>query len=237
MLSMNTETYYRLLNWGLKLAGGAGSACGVKQGPVGHNRAYVQVDKDADMDRFYETWKTGRNFVTNGPMIFLKTKDGHGPGDEIHLDSPGATINVQVKVLSDPCLQQVDIVQNGLVIKQMQGRDAREFDHRFALPIQQSCWLAARCTARDDHLPDKVLQAYNVGPNLRSSRLRFAHTSPVYVTVGNQPVYVKESVREGLKMLDQLEAYGKQTAAPKYLGAFLTAVREARDILKNRMNP
>jgi hypothetical protein len=41
MMQMNTDTYYRLLNWGLHLATGAGSACGVKQNPVGYNRAYV----------------------------------------------------------------------------------------------------------------------------------------------------------------------------------------------------
>ncbi len=42
MLQMNTDTYYRLLNWGLRLAAGAGSAIGVKQVPMGYNRAYVK---------------------------------------------------------------------------------------------------------------------------------------------------------------------------------------------------
>lgn len=52
MMQMNTETYYRLLNWGLRLAAGAGSATGVKQVPVGYNRAYVQVDRAATLRQF-----------------------------------------------------------------------------------------------------------------------------------------------------------------------------------------
>ena len=44
MLRMNTDTYYRLLNCGLRLAAGAGTATGVKQAPVGYNRVYVRAD-------------------------------------------------------------------------------------------------------------------------------------------------------------------------------------------------
>jgi hypothetical protein len=235
MLQMNTDTYYRLLNWGLKLAAGAGSACGVKQVPVGYNRSYVQVEEDATLDRFYQVWKAGSNFVTNGPMIFLKTKHGHGPGDEIHLKHAGGKLDFQVRVLSGQPLQQVEIIRNGRVIDQVQARGQRKIEHACTLPVQRSCWMAVRCTARDDHLPDEELKAYGTGPALRFSRLRFAHTSPVYVTVANRPAVVAESVEEGLKMLDQLEAYARTNAAPEFLGSFLEATGQAREILRDRI--
>ena len=41
MMFMNTDTYYRILNWGLHLVAGAGSATGAKEVPVGYNRTYV----------------------------------------------------------------------------------------------------------------------------------------------------------------------------------------------------
>ncbi len=237
MLQMNTETYYRLLNWGLKLSAGAGCACGVKQVPVGYNRTYVQMDTDADLDAFNRAWKAGRNFVTNGPMIFFTTDDGHHPGDEIHLDRPGARVTVRVRVLSDQPLEQIEILQNGRVIKQIEANDAREVNHPFTLPIEQSCWLAARCTARDDLLSDKALRAYGTGPTLRFSRLRFAHTSPIYLILSNRPAVVRESVQEGLKMLNQLEAYAQRTATAHYLDGFLVAIREARQDLTERLRP
>ena len=71
---LNTDTYYRLLNCGLRLAAGGGSATGVKQAPVGYNRAYVARRRRMPrFDEFYEAWKSGRNFVTNGPMLILRT--------------------------------------------------------------------------------------------------------------------------------------------------------------------
>ncbi len=237
MLRMNTETYYRLLNWGLRLAAGAGCACGVKQGPMGYNRAYVQVDTDADLDAFNQAWKAGCNFVTNGPMLFLETNDGHHPGDEIHLDRAGGRVTVQVKVRSDQPLEHVEILKNGEVIERIQARDVHEVKRTFTLPVRQSCWLAARCTARDDLLSDEALRAYGTGPALRFSRLRFAHTTPFYVTVANSPAAVMKSVQEGLKMLDQLEAYAEQTTAPEHLDGFLTSVREAQQILRGKLRP
>lgn len=237
MLQMNTDTYYRLLNWGLKLAAGAGSACGVKQVPVGYNRSYVQVEEDATLDRFYHVWKAGRNFVTNGPMIFLMTGDGHGPGDEIQLKRPGDKLDFQVKVISDQPLEQIEIIRNGRVVEQVQAHNSRQIEYVFTLPARKSCWVAARCTARDDHLPDQELHAYGKGPALRFSRLRFAHTSPIYVTVGNRPAVVTGSVEEGLKMLDQLDAYARVNVAPEFMGGFLAAVDRARQILRSRIQP
>ena len=57
MLRMNNETYYRLLNCGLRLAAGAGSATGAKATPVGYNRAYVRAGKNAAKQYLQEILK------------------------------------------------------------------------------------------------------------------------------------------------------------------------------------
>ena len=109
MLNMNTATYYRLLNCGLRLAAGAGSATGVKAAPVGYNRAYVRVAEDASIEEFYRAWKRGSNFVTNGPILQLSTASNRRPGDTIKLSPSGGTIDVLLEVVSDQPLQTVQV--------------------------------------------------------------------------------------------------------------------------------
>ena len=46
-----------------------------------------------------------------------------------------------------------------------------------------------------------------------------------------------ESVEEGVKMLDRLEAYARVNAAPEFLGCFLAAIDQARQNLSSRIQP
>ena len=236
MMRMNTETYYRLLNWGLKLAAGAGSACGVKQVPVGYNRAYVRVLENASLEQLNEAWKQGRNFVTNGPILVFRSDDGKGPGDEIRFGPGGGTVNLTLDVRSDQALQSVEIVQNGTVVKTFKIISPNKSEYSVSLNMSRSCWLVARCTARDDLLTDEELRRYRNPPGQLPSRLRFAHTSPIYVSVNGRPAINRESVREGLQMLDKLEAYARENAASEYLQAFLTRLDEGRSLLNSRLN-
>ena len=84
-----------------------------------------------------------------------------------------------------------------------------------------------RRPARDDLLSDAELKIYANGERQQPSRLRFAHTSPVYVTVGGCGAAVEKSIREGLKMLGKLESFGRKNAAPDYAPAFVKAIAEA----------
>jgi hypothetical protein len=86
MMKMNTDTYYRLLNCGLKLAAGAGSATRAKENPFGFSRAYIQTDPIDGLSGLYKNWKAGKNFVTNGPMLFLSASEGLKPGDSLNFN-------------------------------------------------------------------------------------------------------------------------------------------------------
>ncbi|MGD9854811.1 MAG: CehA/McbA family metallohydrolase [Planctomycetaceae bacterium] len=235
MLQMNTDTYYRLLNWGLKLPAGAGSATGAKQTPVGYNRAYVRCDADATLEDFNENWKAGRNFVTNGPVILLNGPEGTQPGDEITLTGGPHTLDFILTVLSDQPLQTIEFIQNGQVVQSFPGDDQNQSEHRFHLEVDRSAWLAARCTARDDLLTDAALARYDNPPLQRPSRLRFAHTSPIYITLDGQPATVRRSVEEGLQMLDRLQTFAEENAAPDLRDEFSQAVERGREILRSRL--
>lgn len=236
MLQMNTDTYYRLLNWGLYLSAGAGSAIGVKQVPVGYNRTYIKIDPSVKLTQFNEAWKQGRNFVTNGPMLFLEGADGARPGDRVSLEGDTHPFQFKLTAIANQPLQSIEVVQNGRVVKKFKITDPLKATNTFSLDIQKGGWIAARCTVRDDHLTNSELDRYSNPPRIKPSRLRFAHTSPIYFIREGSSSADPVAVREGLQMLDQLEKYAHKNASKVYRNEFIQAIERGREILKSKLD-
>jgi len=228
MMRMNTDTYYRLLNCGLKLAAGAGSATGFKEVPVGYNRAYVRLESTASIQDFYRVWAEGRNFVTNGPMLFLETSESQGPGDVINLTGKAGKLTVQLEAISDNPLTSLELLVNGEVMASVETGQRKRVTAEVELSLERGSWIAARCTARDDLLTDQELSIYANGDNQQPSRLRYAHTSPLYVTVDGQGARITRSVEEAFSMLDRFEDFTRDTASSAYVKPMLEAVAKAR---------
>jgi hypothetical protein len=241
MMQMNTETYYRLLNCGLRLAAGAGSATGAKTTPVGYNRSYARLQASARLEDFLESWRKGRNFVTDGPMVFLTANGSASPGDTIALPQSGGTIHLEARALCNQPLRAVEIVVNGSVVARATlpetGHEART---EAKVKIQQGSWVAARATAEDRLLSDEEMARYdNAGSGSRLAkpcRLQFGHTSPLYVTVGGTGAAVSTSLSEASRMLDAFERFALKTAAEQYRSEILEALRTAREKLKERIH-
>ena len=231
MLRMNTDTYYRMLNCGLRLAAGAGSAVGAKTTPVGYNRAYVQTGGDATLKQFLEAWRKGRNFVTNGPMVFLTAEGGRAPGDEIPLAVAGGKVRVNATAIWDQPLQTLEIVRNGEVVAKAEIAAGRtEARVSATVEIPEGSWIIARATARDALLPDAEMARFSRREGLSEapSRLRFGHTSPIYITVGGAGPRVKASVEQALQMVDAFERFARKEAGDAHREEILAAVAEAR---------
>jgi len=229
MIRMNFETYYRLLNCGLRLAAGAGSATGAKSTPVGYNRAYVRAGANPTLPEFLEAWRKGRNFVTNGPMIFLRTEKNQRPGDTINLPSGGGTVSFQVTAHSEQPLRSLELVANGRVVgKANIGPEQYEAKLSLSFAIKEGSWIGARCVEEDGFLSDEQLSGYSRGGSLPEEpcRLRFAHSSPIYVMVGGNGPIVAISVQEARKMLKSFEHFARKTAAGEYLDEILKVLPE-----------
>jgi len=231
MMQMNTDTYYRLLNCGMKLAAGAGSAIGpqTKSTPIGYDRAYVRAGENPSMTDFLEAWGEGKNFVTNGPMLFLKTSDGNRPGDTIELNDDGKEITFTAETISQQPLETLEIVMNGEVIAATTNIEPSPTKAEMSVKIKlkQSAWIAARCTERDMLLNDEQLEKYRHGSGLfkrEPCRLRFAHTSPIYVTVNGRGVKVDKSVKEANKMLEAFRKFAQSEASQQYLKEILDVI-------------
>jgi len=227
MLEMNFETYYRLLNCGLRLAAGAGSATGAKTTPVGYNRAYVRAGPNPTLQKFLETWQEGRNFVTNGPMVFLQTDGNQRPGDTVALSPKGGTVSFEVAAHSEQPLRSLEVVANGKVVGGANiGAKQYEAKLSVSLTIDEGTWVAARCTEQDQLLSDDQLSRYSRGGSLPEEpcRLRYAHTSPIYVTVGGKGPYVPSSAKEAQAMLKSFERFARETASDDYLDEVLNVM-------------
>ena len=129
------DLYYRYLNLGLMVLPSAGSASGVLPNPVGYNRCYVKLGKPFSVDAWYEGFQSGPSFVTNGPMLFVNTRN-----------LPGKKVYVAVEARAREPLDRIEIVANGQLIEQMSpSQGQRSFQAERTLEAGRHTWLAVRC--------------------------------------------------------------------------------------------
>jgi hypothetical protein len=212
------DLYYRYLNMGFQIPASAGSASGVLRNPVGYNRAYVQLDR-FEHAAWYEALGKGRNFVTNGPMLFAAV-NGKGVGERFNVpagEKLGAVVELEVRS-RDP-LEKAEIIVGGKVVATLKAKagDARRIAGSRKLALAESTWIAVRAFEP-----------------VRRSVVRFAHTSPFYVTVGGRRPRDGEAARFYVRWMDELIAtYEKKRAAaanPAPLDAVLKTYRTARAV-------
>lgn len=153
------EIYYRLLNCGLHLPPSAGSASGVLPNPVGYNRAYVHIDGEFTYEKWREGLKSGRSFVSNGPLLRCRA-NGQFPGHVFQSGGP-LEIRLEGKVDSRDPIAAVELVRNG-------HAEQIRLPHRFTL--REGGWFLVRAIADV------------------TNTFRFASTAPWYVEMGGQPM-------------------------------------------------
>ena len=211
------DLYYNYLGAGLRRPASAGSANGVLKNPIGYNRSYVLLDEPYS----YETWlagqKAGRNFVTNGPMLFL-TVDGKPPGSTL----PGATreVSVQVSASAAAPLEKVELIVDGAVAQSFQP-GTKAFTTAVKLKVQDGGWLAARCFEQN------------------RLTVRFAHTSPVYfgpsaARSGPALLFLRSWVETEMERIRWLPS---ELLAPAQKQEILQICRKARDFYRNSPSP
>ena len=214
------DLWYRYLSLGYQLPASAGSASGVLANPLGYNRVYVQLDRFS-YGGWFAALGEGRNFVTNGPMLFA-TVNGKPVGTrfEVGRGRPFEA-SVALEAMGRDPLARAEIVVGGEVVAAVEADPAepRFLKARRTLTIERSTWLAVRVfePVREE------------GENVR-----FAHTSPFYVTIGARRPRDPAAARFYVGWLDDLiaDTARKQAAAkdPKPFDPVLATYRRARDV-------
>ena len=144
-------------------------------------RSYVQLEGPFSVDAWFDAFRAGRLYVTNGPLLEL-TVDGRTLGEEVHVE-PGARVEVVAEAALNPDLDGLDrleLVVHGEVAatEPAAGRDRVEL--RTTVTANRSLWLAVR--------------AFGERQDERNSTV--AHSAPVFVIVDDRPFYRDERVPE-----------------------------------------
>lgn len=192
---LSAELWYRLLNCGLKLSACVGTDALLDRStdPMGGSRVYVETKGPLTMYSWLKGLAAGRTFVTNGPIPRL-TVAGALPGDTISAES--GNVSVRATVESYVPTERVEVIVNGKVVAERltQPRTASADTHLqqidVDIPLARSSWVALRVRGPEHpHVFD--------GPV-------WAHTSPVYVIIDNQPISSVEDANYFVEWIDQL---------------------------------
>ena len=175
-----TDLWYGFLNLGYKLLPAAGSDFPYMDLP-GVVRSYVKLDGPFSVDAWFDAFRAGGLYVTNGPLLEL-TVDGRTLGEELHVE-PGARLEVVAEAALNPDLDRLDrleLVVHGEVVatEPAAGRDRVAL--RTTLTADRSLWLAVR--------------AFGERQAERNSTV--AHSAPIFVIVDGRPFYRDERVPE-----------------------------------------
>jgi hypothetical protein len=199
------KLWYRLLNCGLRLAATAGTDTFMNfasqddfSNPPAGDRVFVRVDGPFTTESWCAGVRAGATFVTNGPMLSLAV-GGRGIGDEIAAQA-GDVLRIEAEAGSAVPIERIELIVNGDVI----ASAATDGDGRHAalshdLRIDESCWIAVRVSGPKHEL---VLDWNGA----------FAHTSPVYVTVGGAPIAKRDDAHYFVEWIERLIAVTESRA-------------------------
>ena len=175
----NHLEYYRYLNSGYRLPLVGGTDKMSSQVAVGQYRTYVSLAEDEEFT--YETWcrnlRRGRTFLSGGPLLEFSV-DGAEIGDTVQLRAGGGSVSVTASARSILPIHTLQIVHNGQIVAQTdEPSGTRSLSLQTDVKVAGHGWLCARVG----------------GPNYEPihhhdvwERGIFAHTSPIYVAVGDE---------------------------------------------------
>ncbi len=229
----SARVWYQLLNCGFRIPAAAGTDAMANyaslRGPVGLNRVYVHVPAERPGGRIdHVAWlnglSAGRSVATNGPLLTF-TLDAHPIGDDIRLPASGGTLRARVTLRSIVPVSHLEIVANGHVVDSIPltgNRTSAVAD--VPLSVARSGWYTVR--AWSDSATPPVLDIYP-----------FATTSPIYVTVGDQPVRSREDAAYFIAWIDRLESDARAFTAWNSIAErehVLQQIANARDVFRER---
>lgn len=213
------QNYYALLNCGFPLQPTAGTASGVHPVPLGFGRVYVHVTGPFSPEKWLNGLRRGNSFVTTGPIIQATVNSQH-PGHRFASPDP-QEVTIEGQIRSIQPLDRVEIVINGIpqsveVAAEQLESGATQVVLKAKLTVAETSWVAIRCEYRDEE-----------------GRVRFAHTAPWHIQIGDQPIRPRREEVDYLikRMTDEIER-SRTRLSVEALAEFEEALRQYREIAK-----
>lgn len=194
------KVWYRLLNCGFRIPAGAGTDAMTNyaslRGPVGLNRVFVKTTAPGHAG-FLAGLKAGRTFATNGPLLTF-TVNGREPGGDVRLPAGRHRLRIRAEMTSIVPVDRLEVVSGGIVVATIPlGGDRTRATAELDVAATGSGWYTLR--AWSDHATPPLLDIYP-----------FATTSPVYLTVGDEPVRSPDDARYFLAWIDRVSAAARE---------------------------
>jgi hypothetical protein len=172
------EGWYRLLNLGYHISPAAGSDWPYSDFP-GIVRHYVKLDGPLNLDKWFESYRNGHVYVTDGPFLEF-TINGHQMGDELRVKK-GARLDIASTAQLNPdvdALDRVELVVLGDVARTESANGSDHVTMKTQLTADHSMWIAVRAYGRRQD----------------PSNVTIAHSAPIYVVVDDEPTWKPEAV-------------------------------------------
>ncbi len=222
--------WYRYLNLGYQVPVVGGSDKMAASSLLGGVRTYAHLGERAFT---YENWmaavQAGNTFVTVGPLAEL-TVEGVMPGGQVHLPAEGGAVDVEWRVESVRLpIQQVEVIQGGLVVDQITVNDkaphsgaqcnAYSASGSVQVSVTSSSWIALR--VRGSYRGEQGEIA--------------AHTSAVQVLLATRPLFSQPDASAVLEQIEGAIAY-VDTIAPRPQAARFREMRAVLESAHNRLH-
>jgi hypothetical protein len=181
------------------------------------NRVFARSGR-LEHRRWLDALKAGRTFATNGPLLAF-TLNGREIGDTLSLPQGEHQLMAQVRLTSYVPVDHLEIVSNGEVVATIPVTgDRTSLSTSVPLTARRSGWYLLRARGNGPVYP-----VLDVHP--------YATTSPIYVTVGGEPIRSILDADFFLAWIDRLERTAvehKDWNTESEKETALKSIREAR---------
>ena len=177
---LNTDVWYSFLNLGYRVLP-AGGADYPYFGPTlpGVERTYVKLDAPFSAAAWFDGFRRGHVYVTNGPFVRLSV-NGREMGEEVRV-ARGTRLDIAADAQLNPDVDDLDRLEL-VVLGDVDARESANGNDRIHLQktivADHSMWIAAR--------------AY--GGHQQPQFTTVAHTAPIYVVVDSEPTWKRSEL-------------------------------------------
>ncbi len=215
---INTLDYYDYLNLGFRMTAAAGSdfPWGSTMGEV---RTFVYTENAFTADTWFDGFRKGNTFVTNGPAVFLEA-DGNLPGSQL-IRTKGSSTQLKLKALSNPAIGKINHIalynNDGLLAEKKTADQYDSLEVELSHVLTKSQWIAA------------IVHCDNGA---------VAHTTPIYFIVDGKPTWdaikAPAIIRKQMASLDVIE--GEEKNKKKVDPGILARLENARKFYVEFLN-
>ncbi len=168
--------YYHALECGLKLPPAAGSGSGVAENPLGYNRMYVYCGDDISWESWWQNFRAGRVFITNGPLLRTRVM-GEPPGQVFRARKGDAlSFEIALNLSTRERIDYLEIIKNGYPEHQVRLDQFQAAQGRLPrVEFTESGWFLVRVVTNQE------------------KTYRYASTAPYYVEFDDTPRISRKS--------------------------------------------